>query len=598
MIALLIIFISNKEINIPSTCVIIESGEYSTCSSKTNIRIKGEFGVGDVVYLVGQFSPPSGRSNPFGFDYQSYLKGKNIYYDFYDQGSYVIGYKLTLYEVRDLCKDYINTFDGLSKKYLQALVLGDKGDFEVEELEMFSQMGISHLFAISGLHVGLLCIILEKLLPFRRKELIISTIVLVYMLIAGFAPSITRAGSMYILIKVLGRFKFTSLDCLSVIFIGLYILNQNVIYDVGFQLSFLVTFALLITKPKSLLEVSIIAQVITLPIIINMYNQLNVITIFVNVYFVVLMSFIVLPMTFAQMIIRLDEVYDVLIKIFEQLIIVSNEFNMIISIPNMHPLLIGIYYLTLPKIKVSVLLIVITLLTPLRTGIYFIDVGQGDSTLIVDEFVYLIDTGGKDSQNITEDKVFPVLRSLGINSIDYLILTHDHYDHTSGYETLIESFNVKNVVVSKHANFKRDFDGRIIRVDKGDKVGMINIMGPSIRHNSVNNQSLQMYFRFGKSFYMMGDSELKETFGEVDVLILGHHGSKTSLSKAMFDELRPSVTIASLGKNNYGIPSKYVLDIVANTKLFRTDIHHTIYFDKERGFMSTVQYRKNILGYR
>lgn len=590
MIALMILFISNREVSPPKICTIIETGKYNLCKDGSIVKIKGDYSVGDVVELNGTFSVPSTRRSPFTFDFRNYSYSKNIYYRFQDIDSKVINHKRSIYEIREFVKTYIEIKNEASQKYLLALILGDKSLFTEEEKEMHSELGISHLFAISGLHVGLLCMILEK----RLSKKVVSVIVLSYMVIAGFSPSITRAALMYVLGTNLVKYGFSSLDGISIVFLVLYLLNQNVIFDIGFQLSFLVTFFLLLYKPKQLLEVSIIAQLACFPILINMYNQLNLITVFVNIYFVVIMSSLVLPITFIEFIFPLGKIYEVIITLFERLVEFSNEFNMIIEMKNFHPLLIVLYYVLIRKPKLLVVIIVINMLLPIKEGIYFIDVGQGDATLIVDEDVYLIDTGGLRTYDIYKYEVRPLLRSLGISKIDYLVLTHSHQDHIKHTGDVLNDFNVNEIIVSAYAE-NMPYDIRVNKAHPGDIIGNLYIKGPSKMYKKTNNQSLMFIYRNNYSVFFMGDSELKESFGEVDVLKLGHHGSNTSLNKEILNDTRPEHIVISVGQNRYGLPSRDVLNMIENYNVYRTDTHGMVYYDGE--MYSVKEYMNNFLGF-
>ncbi len=592
LLAVCVFFLSFREVKAPSTCTIIDIDEYSTCKSETNIRIKGDYQIGDIVKLEGTFYPPSGRTSPFTFDYEKYLLGKNIHYTFQDQGSYVIGHRFSIYAIRDQIKQYIKTFDELPRKYLSALILGDKQYFSKHDLNRFSEMGISHMFAISGLHVGFLALMLEK---FIKKKYVLCFIFF-YMVIAGFTPSIVRAGSMYILYYFLREKGYTSLDCLSIVFIGSIVANRFIIYDVGFQLSFLVTFFLVTMSPKNLLHVSIVAQYATLPIIVNMYNQVNLITIFINVYLVWLMSNVVLPLGFTTLLLKIEDIYSEVIVLFERIVFISSEFNMIITIPNLHPFVIALYYFFIRK-KVVVLLLLIPLFLEPSKGVYFIDVDQGDSTLIVDEYVYLIDTGGRHGRDITKRNVVPVLRSLGIEEIDYLILTHNHYDHIAGYQDILDAFNVNTVVISEYAEFSIKFDGRLVKAKVGESFGVITVLGPEREQSNINNQSIQLKVQLKDSFYFMGDSELKESFGQMDYVKLGHHGSKTSTTDMMLSKTNPKALIISLGRNNYGLPSKEVLEMIEGYVVYRTDIDGTVIYIDGRLY-TTSEYEEYFLGFR
>ena len=597
IIGLAIYALSVKNITPPTECVIVDTGEYNLCSGKTSIYLEGEFEVGDSLTISGDFETPDSASSPFTFDYSNYLKGKNIYYQIYKPEIIRNGNEFSIYKLRDIVKNKIEKYPLISKKYLSALIVGDKQYFSQDEMSLVSELGISHLLAISGLHVGLLCLGLEKL---TSNKVIIAGIIFIYMLVAGFSPSITRAGMMYILSISLKRYHYSNLDALSMVFLGYFIMNNNVVYDIGFQLSFLVTLSIILTRPTNLFKVSIIAQLVTLPLLINMYNQINIITVFVNIYFIMLMSYVILPLSFMNFLVDIDFLYSEVVKVFDKIILLSSDFNMIIHIRNVEPLMTVVYYLLIiRKPKLGLILISFLLFLPPKQGIYFLDVGQGDSTLIVKEDVVLVDTGGRVGKDITLRNVVPLLKSIGVRDIDYLVLTHEHYDHYGGYSEILDSFNVKNIVISKFSDFDFSYPNTL-KLEQGDTFSTFEVLAPGKVYSSVNNHSLvlKVYYQ-GKSIILMADTELKEAYGKVDILKLGHHGSNTSLNEEMFAEFNPDEVIISVGRNSYGLPNSEVLEIVASAMKYRTDRDGTIILhDIEDGLLGTIEYKKLYFGSR
>jgi len=597
IMGLVIYALSVKDITPPTECVIVDRGEYNLCSGKTSIYLEGEFDVGDKLNIKGDFKSPPSASSPYTFDYANYLKGKNIYYQIYKPGIIRNGNSFSIYKLRDIVKGEIEKYPLISKKYLSALIVGDKQYFSSEEMSLVSELGISHLLAISGLHVGLLCLGLEKL---TKNKVIIAGIIFTYMLVAGFSPSITRAGAMYILSVSFRKYNFSNLDALTAVFLGYFIMNNNVVYDIGFQLSFLVTLSIILTRPTSLFQVSIVAQLVTLPLLINMYNQINIITVFVNIYFIILMSYIILPLSFLNFLVDIDQIYAEVVRVFDKIIVLSSDFNMIVQIRNVEPLMTIAYYLLLiRKPRLGLILISVLLFLPPKQGVYFLDVGQGDSTLIVKEDVVLVDTGGKVGKDITLRNVIPLLKSIGVREIDYLVLTHEHYDHYGGYSDILDSFNVKNIVISKYSKFDFAYPNTL-KLEQGDRFSTFEVLSPDKLYSSINNHSLVLKFYYqGKSIILMADSELKEAYGDVDILKLGHHGSKTSLNEEMYAEFDPDEVIISVGRNSYGLPNTEVLMIVESAVAYRTDRDGTIILHNiEDGLLRTIEYKRRYFGSR
>ena len=189
--------------------------------------------------------------------------------------------------------------------------------------------------------------------------------------------------------------------------------------------------------------------------------------------------------------------------------------------------------------------------------IYMIDVGQGDCTLIVEPFkksVIMIDVAGNLYRDNVIDIILPVLNDLGIDSIDYLIITHDDFDHNGGKDQLIDSIEVKNVITDYSQTIDVDYPLYLLLENR--------------QADDENERSLITYFSYDSISYLwMGDASVdieKQLLAnysfDVDVLKLGHHGSNTSSSYDFLDSLRPVLGLISVGYNNsYNHPSNSVI---------------------------------------
>jgi len=236
-----------------------------------------------------------------------------------------------------------------------------------------------------------------------------------------------------------------------------------------------------------------------------------------------------------------------------------------------------------------------------------IDVGQGDSILI--ELPYnkniLIDTGGivsyysEDKHNIGKNILIPYFKTRGIKQIDYLILSHGDYDHMGEAEYLVNNFEIKKVILNND-KFNYLEENFIKSLDKKNIPYYQNIKELNIDNNKLyffnnkdygneNDNSNVIYTKINNyKFLFMGDAGVevekdiinKYDLNGIDVLKVGHHGSKTSSSKEFIDATTPKYSIISVGKNNkFGHPNNNVLDNLEDSKIYRTDQDGSIMFE-------------------
>ena len=241
--------------------------------------------------------------------------------------------------------------------------------------------------------------------------------------------------------------------------------------------------------------------------------------------------------------------------------------------------------------------------------IYYLDVSQGDSSLIrYKNEAILIDTGGsvsfkedewkkKKEYHIT-DSTITFLKSIGVSKIDYLILTHGDADHMGEAINLVNNFKVEKVIFN--CGSYNDLEKKLIKVLDKKKIKYyscikeLNIDKNKLHflqtkeYDNENDNSNVIYTELnGYKFMFMGDASStteKEILNKynlpyIDVLKVGHHGSKTSSSKTFINEINPKYSVISVGKNNrYGHPNKEVLNNLEQSKIYRTDQDGSIMF--------------------
>ena len=232
--------------------------------------------------------------------------------------------------------------------------------------------------------------------------------------------------------------------------------------------------------------------------------------------------------------------------------------------------------------------------------VYFFDVNQGDSSLIVTPYrkeVIMIDTGGIKGRKVS-DNVVSFLKNSGINAIDYLILTHGDFDHMGDAISLVENFKVENVIFNCGELNELEMD--LIKVLDRKKISYYScIKELYIEDNNLyflnnkdygneNDNSSVIYTELSNyRFLFMGDAGadveedlmVKYNFQDIDVLKIGHHGSKTSSGKEFINAINPRYSLISVGENNrYGHPNKEVLENLKESKIYRTDLDGSILF--------------------
>ncbi len=249
--------------------------------------------------------------------------------------------------------------------------------------------------------------------------------------------------------------------------------------------------------------------------------------------------------------------------------------------------------------------------------VHYIDVGQGDCELIECDGQYmLIDAG----ENGHETEVINYLKSLKIETLDYVVVSHQHSDHIGGMSEVLEEFEVEKLIMphltaeqTPTNSTYRDFTkalaasgAKVIKAKPGESYalgsGSVEILGPVTDDaENLNSMSVVMRFVYGdNSFLFTGDAETDEEYeiiqngGQLDsdVLKVGHHGSSTSSGKKFLDAVTPSICVIPCGKDNdYGHPHKEITKRLKNytNETYRTDLCGNIVISSD-GKELTVEY--------
>lgn len=586
---------------------------------------KEKVNIGNSVIVKGKLVSPKNNTVPYLFNYKKYLYNKRVYYTLKIDNIKILKENSNSFiKLKNKVIKHVNSYK--DSTYLYAFILGKAELISDEVLTSYRENGISHLFALSGLHVSIfssiLLFILKKL---RFKEILNYVLIFIFLLlfsfITGFSPSILRATLLFFLLGINKVFylNIRTLDILYLVFIILVIFNPFIIYNLSFILSFTAAFFLIFSsdllKGKnyfvSLFKVSLLSYFASLPLSIYYFGYTNLLGTILNLVFVPLVSFVVFPLTLITFIIsKFYLILNITTNLLESLSLLFNKFKIIIYFPRINLIFVFIYlsilmlYIKFKKKICLYLIIVLLIFFKIRpymdnnTYIYYIDVGQGDSILVVTPHLnktILIDTGGIVSfnenykSNIVKNKTIPFFRRIGINKVDYLFLTHGDYDHAGEANELLSNFCVKKVFINKGNinNIEKKINNKEVLTLKNFIID--NIKVNSLNNNVFNNENddstILLFNIYDYKFLFMGDASIKTEeyllnnyiLPNVDILKVGHHGSYTSTSTDFINVIKPKYSVISVGENNiYKHPNKSVLDILDNTKLFRTDVDGTI----------------------
>ena len=576
---------------------------------------------GDKIKVKGTLITPSKNTNQNTFNYQKYLYYKKIYYlveatsinKIANNNNYLYTIKNTLYQKINKLK---------SSNYIKTLLFCDN-TLSKEIKESYRINGISHLFSVSGMHinffVSIIYLYLNKITYNKRIKYLITNIFIITYLILFPSSSLLRSAVMSILysINYLLKLKIKKIDILLLTLGVSLLINPFIIYDLGYIYSYTITFFLVLSsstlkkknKINKIIYISLLSFLVSVPITIYNSYEINIISILLNIILVPIISIIILPLTILTYIFPiLDSILYLFTNTLETISLFISKINITkIIFPKPSLLIIVLYYIIFllsyqnkKYFYLNIILLIIIYISPYLNSnfeVVMFEVGEADCHLIkypYNKNTILIDTG-KNEYKI-KNEVIPYLKSIGIKKIYYLIITHGDEDHIGGSITLINNFQVKNVILNK-GTFT-DIEKELIKNLNKKKIpyqiniNKINLSNHTIyllnntKYNNENDNSIITYFTYQKyKFLYMGDASITTednllenyNLNNISILKVGHHGSNTSSSKDFISQINPSISLISVGKNNiYHHPNKEVINNLSKSRIYRTDINNMV----------------------
>ncbi|HEX9062896.1 MAG TPA: DNA internalization-related competence protein ComEC/Rec2, partial [Clostridia bacterium] len=471
--------------------------------SVKGISLKRIYSYGDKVSVHGSLNIPKGIRNPGGFDYRSYLLGKGIkalvsvspddikWAGMQDKNILVA----TGLSVRNRIVSVFKTL--LPKEQaalLSGMTVGYTADMSDDVKRCFSDSGLSHIVAVSGMNVAFIVVplmfILKKIrLGQKSSSLIIISTLIFFVFVTGFSASVVRAVIMASTILSSVLFKRESDIYTSISLAALILMLQNpfTLFDVGFQLSFMATLSIVLLYPlfrnalgikhiprkiSDLVAVTLAAQIGIIPVTAYHFNTVSIISLVSNLITVPLLEVITIAGFIGGFLGQINPLAAYLPAYFDNALLsyilyiskISSQLPFaVLKLPTPNPLLLILYFslvLTISfygKLKekgylkpvllipaASTILLVMTAVFPKNLEVVFLDVGQGNCTFIrtPEGKTVLIDTGDKGGNN-----VLSFLTDFGVLKLDTLIVTNSSMEHTSGFLDVINNMKPSSLVL-------------------------------------------------------------------------------------------------------------------------------------------------------
>ena len=597
--------------------------------------------------IKGELETPTKQRNFMGFDYQAYLKTQGIYH--------LLKISQILEKRPAEPRDLIGLLSSWRRKalvwvhqhfpqpmshYMTGLLFGFL-DVEFEEMsQLYSNLGIIHLFALSGMQVAFFLDAFRRFflrlgLEQEKVTTLLYPFSLLYAGMTGFSVSVVRS----LIQKLLAQQGLKGMENMGMTLLLLLLFLPSSLLTAGGLLS--CAFAFILTLTSSEEEKSGIQKVVkeslvlilgVLPFLIYFFGEYQPWSLPLTFVFSLLFDVLLLPglsvvflLSFLYPLTFWNSFFIWMEKSMEYIASVTSQ-SLVFGQPSIYFFLLLLFLLAclyemrkIKKWRYLFLLLVCFVFTlvkhPLENEITVIDIGQGDSILLRDwrGKTILIDTGGKvdfgqkeawrhrRSTSNAERTLLPYLKSRGIDQIDHMVLTHTDTDHMGDLEVLATRVRIKEINISK-GSLKKDSFVRLLKrlnlpvktLEAGDQLsifdGSAEVLYPVEVGDGSNNDSLVLYGRFyGWSFLFTGDLEeegektLLARYPQlrVDILKAGHHGSKGSSHPAFLRQIQAKIALISAGeKNRYQHPHQETLERFKELQIavFRTDQQGAIRF--------------------
>lgn len=456
------------------------------------------------------------------FDYGFYLESQGIWSRWSVDSLRIVGRHNPkgIAVLRNSLEARIDTLFPTHSAVVKALILGEKNELRPQIQREFQRSGLSHLMAVSGLHVGILLAPIMLLLPWARLQTGRSAALLVltagllffYAWLLGFPPSVVRASLMAVLFLLGSLFALAAhpVNILSAAALVILLFDPRALFNIGFQLSFGAVLAIILfltpiqmrlyerfgagwkTKLATLVLLTVIIQLALSPLLVFSFGEISVIAPLANLPAVFTATGLVWSvvaslllsgiwfeaaqiLTFASH--YLAEFLQTQAHFFSSVDYASLAWTnpdwkwmlllfcllattLSLKRPGLRRTLIGVQVLLLATISTQNLFAIFhETADPFDLEVLVFDVGQGDATLITtpNQKHILVDSGPAfEDYTAFEHIILPYLKKHSIYELDALILSHPHHDHHGGTPAVLKNVNVKELIEARPAQAEKN----------------------------------------------------------------------------------------------------------------------------------------------
>ena len=569
-----------------------------------------DYNIGDILTIEGNKEDFSFTKLESSFDFENYLNKRGVFHSV-NAKSIKVNYR-NFIRIKQRREKLLSMFNKEQKSVIGSILFSDGDDSEL--VSTLRELHLARFLAASGIFISAFHFVFTKLFSLFIKKDKIAEITSISLLILYSVFTFPRFSVIKVMLLLLVRWinkyplkeKFSYLSILGGVGIFCLLMNRYLAIQDSFILGFMIPIISYLTryigqrkKIVRRLYRYLIIYLFFIPFEINYYNTIVIFSLPLQVFSTPLFIAIGVVSLLCFFYVPIYKVDEFLIFILEKYALLIKPLSFGPYFPNMNDGLVLVYYILyflflyyashdfIPLTRafligqVTVLLLfALPIENRITKEVNFINVGQGDCTLIRDHNkVALIDTGGLTYTDIANDVLVPYLKKKRIYKIDMVIITHYDYDHYGALEYLQKAYKVNQVY-----DYSSSFP-----IKMGDiTFNNYNYYGQG--HSEENDKSLVIGFNMlNKDFLIMGDAStyvereiIKNENGvPCDILRVGHHGSNTSTCEEWIKYTTPEEAIISVGKNNrFGHPNKEVINVLNKykIKIRRTDIEGTIVY--------------------
>lgn len=587
-------------------------------NEKTILSTKGDFEIGDVVEFSGELREIRENTNPKLFNYRNFYINKSIFSGIFSEDVRKVGSSGDVFLIlkRHFNNFVENTFNkSLSiqnSDIMKRIFLGTKYDLEFEE--NVREIGISHILAVSGLHIGIIYFLFTfifKFLPISKllREVLIIILLILYSNLIGNPSSVLRA-IIYISVITYTKLSGRIVDNLNSLFVTAFIIlvfKPYGIFDLGLYFSFLSVLGIILILPRiskkndgvviSSLKVTFAISILIIPIMLNSFGEFSIMSFIGNLIIVPFFVICIILGFFMLLLGVISIKFSILIGFFVEIVLnlirenieFLNFINFKFEFYEMNKIFLILYYICLYIVfsgiyrninvrQLKFLFISITISTILinfyninrnLVRINFIDIGQGDSILIRGLYNNaLVDTGGITYGHGDNGKsvLIPYLKKEGVNKLDFVFISHLDSDHCKNLKLLSEEIEIENLIfrndgyrdyLEKFGNVRAN---KIIDIEKESKINLKDMdfhifqipngFEENERSIILNLNANDKKVLFTGDIGVFTENQILNRDIKCDYLKIPHHGSKNSNSEEFLKMTGSKNAIISCGYKN------------------------------------------------